>query len=161
LALEALRKAAKSDDAEVSKRAGDLLPKIERQAESLRLLTPKRVHLVYKNTPLSEAVADFQKKSGYRIYLHDPDGKLKERKITLETGETTFWHAAALFCGKADLSEASMEDLVQERNAPNYPPYLVQPPGIFVPALDGQFLLKDGKTKDLPTDDRGAIRIRV
>src|SRR5262249_35798754 len=115
----------------------------------------------YKDTPLNEAVADFQKKSGYRIYLHDPDGKLKERKITLETSETTFWHATALFSAKADLSEASMEDLIQERNAPNTPPYFAQPPGIFVPALDGQFLLKDGKTKHLPTDDRGAVRIRV
>jgi hypothetical protein len=84
-ALEALRKAAKSDDAEVRKRAKELIPKIERQAEIKRVLAPKRVHLVYKDTPLGEAVADFQKKSGYRIYLHDPEGKLKERKITLET----------------------------------------------------------------------------
>ena len=107
-------------------------------------------------------MADFQKKSGYRIYLHDLDGKLKERKVTLDTGETTFWHATALFCGKVDLSEASMEDLMQRSGIGlTRSPLIVQPPGIFIPALDGQLLLKDGKTKYLPTDYRGAVRIRV
>jgi hypothetical protein len=117
-ALEALRKATKSDDAEVRKRAGDLLPKLEIQAESKRVLAPKTLRLVYKDTPLSEAVADFQKQSGYSIRLHDPDDKLKDRKITLDTGKTTFWHALELFCAKAELTEASMQDLIQAPQLP-------------------------------------------
>src|SRR6185437_12792105 len=112
-ALAALRKAVKSDDAEVRKRAEELVKKIEKQAESAAILAPKRVHLVYKDTPINEAVADFQKKSGYTIHLHDPEGKLKERKITLDTGETTFWHAYELFCDKAGLTEATMQDVRQ------------------------------------------------
>ena len=228
-ALDALRKAAKSDDAEVRKRAEELMPKIEARAESIRVLAPKRVHLVYKNTPLSEAVADFQKKSGYTLRLHDPDEKLKDRKITLDTGDTTFWHALELFCDKAQLTEASMQDLMQVPRpplvapggvAPGLPPAPVPPrnikplppvrkPGLAAPAaeapparavkpaqvqvapaappiapkpavirpgrvvmpmmpmmpgmpgMSGQIVLKDGKAKKRPTDDRGAVRVRA
>ncbi len=112
-ALDALRKAAKSEDAEIRKRAEDILPKIERQAQAIRILAPKRVRLAYKDTPLTEAVADFQKKSGYVIHLHDPEGKLKERRVTLDTGETTFWHALGMLCDKAELTEGTMQDLIQ------------------------------------------------
>lgn len=173
-ALEALRKAAKSEDAEVRKRAEDILPRIERQAESARVLAPKRLHLTYKDTPLGEAVADFHKKSGYTIELHDPDGKLKERKITLDTGEAAFWHVYGLFCDKAELSEASLEDLMQAPQAPGGVPGGPPVPGMmrpgrpFVPGnmpgmfgRTGQLILKDGKAKSLPSDDRSAARIRV
>lgn len=177
-ALEALRKATKSEDAEVRKRAEDLLPKIERQAESVRILAPKRVHLVYKDTPLNEAVADFQTKSGYTLHLHDPEDKLKERKLTLDTGATTFWHALGMFCDKAELTEGTMQDLIQ---APPVPPggpvpppavpakkpAVVRPGRIVVPMMSGmpgameQVILKDGKSKSLPSDDSSAIRVRA
>jgi hypothetical protein len=175
-ALGALRKATKSEDAEIRKRAAALLPQIERQAESARILVPKRVHLVYKDTPLDEAVADFQKKSGYTLHLHDPDGKLKERKITLDSGETTFWHAFALFCAKAELTEASVEDLwrppqppgapipIAPGGGPGGPPAIGRPGRAFPPGmsgLNGQLILKEGKAEKLPTDDRSAARIRV
>lgn len=112
-ALEALRKAANGDDAEVKRRAGELLKKIEKRAESAKLLTPRRVHLVYKDLPLDKAVADLEKQSGYKIHLLDPKGELKKRKITLDTGAATFFHALELFCTKADLVEATMQDLIQ------------------------------------------------
>jgi hypothetical protein len=112
-ALEALRKAAQSEDAEVRKRANELVQKIEKEVVSARLLTPKRIHLVYKDTLVSQAVADFQKKSGYNIYLHDPESKLKTRTVTLDTGATTFWRAYAMFCQKAGLTEATMQDLMR------------------------------------------------
>ncbi|HEY7327434.1 MAG TPA: hypothetical protein VH592_07340 [Gemmataceae bacterium] len=173
-ALEALRKAAKSEDAEIRKRAEDILPKIERQAESVRVLTPKRMTLTYKDTPLGEAVDDFHKKSGYNIQLHDPDGKLKERKITLDSGETTFWHALGLFCDKAELTEASLEDLMRVPQPPGgglgAPAAGPFPGGAFVKGmggmpgrfgLNGQLFLRDGKARALHTDDRSAVRIRV
>jgi|SRR5579884_487062 len=172
-ALEALRKAAKSEDLEVRKRIEDILPKIERQAESARLLAPKRVHLIYRDTPLGEAVADFGKKSGYSIELHDPDGMLKDRKITLDTGETSFWHAFGLFCDKGQISEASLDDLIQMPQAPGGnpggpPPIMIKPVRGFMPGnmpgmmgRMGLLILKDGKAKPLPTDDHSAARIRV
>jgi hypothetical protein len=130
-ALEPLRKAAAGDDAEVKRRAGELVRKLEKKAEVARVLAPKKVHLVYKDTPLAEAVADFAKKSGYPINLHDPENKLKDRTVSLDTGETTFWHALDLFCRAAGLSEATPQDLI--RKSPPIrplPPRPIGAPGI-------------------------------
>jgi len=104
-ALEALRKAATSSDAETRKRAGDLSAKIEGRVTSARVLKPTMLHLIYKDAPLTDAVADLRKKSGYNIVLHDPDGKMKDKKITLDTGKVTFWNALEQFCAKAGLAE--------------------------------------------------------
>jgi hypothetical protein len=113
-ALDALKKAAEANkDMEGRRRAQELVAKLEKKALSAKILTPKRLRLTYKNTPLSEAIADFKKKSGYDIALHDPDNKLKDRKLTLDTGDTTFWEAYDQFCAKAGLVEASPQDLLQ------------------------------------------------
>src|SRR5579875_2756193 len=163
-ALEALRQAAKSEDAEVRKRAEELLPRIEMQAESMRILAPTRVHLLYKDTSLGEAVAEFQKKSGYQIQLHDPDGKLRARKITLDTGETTFWHALTLFCDKAELTEASIEDRIQAPQLPGLAgaqAVIVRPGRNWAAGGNGPIVLKEGQALKRPTDDRSAARIRA
>src|SRR4051812_43839701 len=99
-------------DAEVKRRAEELVAKIEKRTESVKLLVPTKVKLTYKDTPVTEAVADFAKKSGYNISVHDPKGVLKDRKITLETGEVSFWEAFDQFCLKANLSEARPQDLL-------------------------------------------------
>jgi hypothetical protein len=109
-ALEALRKAARMDDAEVKRRAAELVGRIERKVESTQVLSPKKIHLVFKNTPLPEAVAEIKKQCGYDVVLQDPQNKLQERTVTLDTGETSFWHALHLFCQKASLVEASAHD---------------------------------------------------
>jgi hypothetical protein len=128
-ALEALRQAAQGRDAETRRRAEELVQKIEKRGENARLLAAKRLHLVYKDTPLPEAVADFARKSGYNIALLDPLKKLADRKVTLDTGETTFWEAFDQFCEKASLVEATAKDLAQ-------PP---RPGGIRrLPAVPGQ-----------------------
>jgi RNA polymerase sigma factor (sigma-70 family) len=128
-ALKALRDAAKSEDPEVKRRAASLVVKIERRQASADILRAKRVHLVYKNTPVSDAVADFRKKSGYNVALLDPEGKLKKRKITLDTGDTTFWHAFELFREKAGLVEATMEDVLQQAVPPGVPDAAPGAPG--------------------------------
>jgi hypothetical protein len=110
-ALEKLRKAAESDDIEVSRRASDLVKRIEKRADVSRVLTPKRVHLVSKDTPLKEALEDFKKKSGYEITLYDPDSKLINRRVTLDTGEVPFWEAFDQFCDKTDLAPATPQDM--------------------------------------------------
>lgn len=113
-ALEALRKAAQSNDAEVRRRAEDLVKKIEKLAENNQLLTPSRVRLVYNDTPVTEAVADLAKKSGYPLTLHDPQKKLAGRKVTLDTGEVSFWEAVDQLCQKAGLVEAGPQDLIPQ-----------------------------------------------
>src|SRR5947209_1739857 len=55
-ALPALQQAGRSADAEVRRRSEDLIPRIERRLETARLLAPKRLRLVYKDTPIADAV---------------------------------------------------------------------------------------------------------
>jgi hypothetical protein len=135
-ALEALKKAMSNEDTEIRRRAEGLVKAIEQRTESTKVLQATKIHLVYKDTPLPEALADFRKKSGFNITLHDPDGKLKDRKITLDTGETVFWTAFDKFCAAANLVEAKQEDLVPQvqpgqpggpGNVPNPPPVQIQP----------------------------------
>src|SRR5262245_20378323 len=114
-ALEKLRKATQSDDIEVKRRATDLVQRIAKRAEVSRLLTPKRVHLVYKDRQLKEAVEDFKKKSGYDIALNDPENKLADRRVTLDTGDVSFWEAFDQFCDKAGLMQISPQELMQQR----------------------------------------------
>lgn len=123
-ALEALQKAAKSTDAEVRKRSMELVSKISKRVESAELLTAKQVHLVYKNTPIKEAVEDLKKKTGYLIVLHDPENKLKDKKVTLDTGKTSFWTALDKFCEAAGVVEGD----------PNANPMGV-PPGMGLPGV--------------------------
>jgi hypothetical protein len=106
-ALPALRKAAKSDDAETSKQAKHLIDKIERTAEAAALLAPTKVHLVCKDTPVTDAVAKLAKLSKYDIKIDDKDKeKLAKRKITLDTGKVSFWEAFDMLCNKGKLVEA-------------------------------------------------------
>jgi hypothetical protein len=111
-ALPALREAARGGDVEVKARATALVHKMEGKALSAKVLAPTKVTVVFKDTPLAEAVAEFSKKSGYTLQLHDPDNKLKDRKVTLDTGEVTFWEAFDKFCDKAGLVEASWQELM-------------------------------------------------
>jgi hypothetical protein len=144
-ALNALRKAAASGDPEIQKRAEELINRLdeqikqaERRAESAKLLTASKIHLVYKDTPLTEAVADFAKKSGYTLQLHDPEKKLADRKITLDTGMVTFWQAFDQFCTAAGLTEASLQDmLVPQQRVPRLRPQR-QPEDPNNPFLPGQ-----------------------
>lgn len=120
-ALEALRKASKGGDAEIRKRAEALLAKIEKREESARVLTPRQVHLVCKDTPVAEAVVELAKKSGYKVVLHDPEGKLKDKKITLDTGKVSFWEALEKLQAVAELMEGDPNALPGGGGVPGGP----------------------------------------
>jgi ferric-dicitrate binding protein FerR (iron transport regulator) len=134
-AVEALRAAVqKTDDVDIRLRAGMALSKIEKRLESVKALAGKKVHLVYKDAPLAEAVEDLKKKSGYDVVLSDPDGKLKDRTITLDTGEVTFWQALDQVCAKAGLKEGQAKVAVAApQPADTLPP--PPPPGKPVPPI--------------------------
>ncbi len=104
-ALEVVQKAGMSSDAEVRRRAGLILARIEKDIDTDRLLKPKRIRLVYRDTPITEAVADFSKKSGYPLQFEGDRVRLATRKITLDTGDVTFWEALEQFCRAAALRE--------------------------------------------------------
>ena len=60
--------------------------RIGKRVASAQALKPTMIHLVVKDTAVSAVIEDLRKKTGYAIVLHDPEGKLKDKKITLDTG---------------------------------------------------------------------------
>jgi hypothetical protein len=104
-ALDALKKAvaAKDTDQETRSRAEKLLAKLDQKLESATLLAPTKVRLDCKDMPVPDAVKQLSQKSGYSILLQGDVRKMAERKLTLDTGETTFWQAFDQLCEKAGL----------------------------------------------------------
>ena len=126
---------------------------------------------------MKEAVEDFKKKSGYNITLHDPEDKLKDRTVTLDTGDVTFWQALGRFCDKAGLKEADAKDLAPAVAppappaapggpvigvGPALPPGVVVGPGVGAAAtpVDG-IVLADGRAETLPTDASSTVRVQA
>ena len=158
-ALEALRKAQNASDAEVQQRADDLVHRIEEQirkaelrVETEHLMASYKVHLVFKDTPLIQAVADFQKKVSFALTLENP-ATLAHRKVTLDTGAVSFWEALDKFCVAAGLAEAN--DLKMVRAAE------------LAEANDLKMVqwfsitLENGKLLAKPTCHAGLIRLRT
>jgi hypothetical protein len=104
-ALDALRQAARCDDPEIARRARALVAQVEKRIATDRLLQPRKVRLVYSNTPLQEAVADFARQTGCPLVLEGEPGKALDRTLSLDTGEVPFWDAFVEFCQKAGLAE--------------------------------------------------------
>jgi hypothetical protein len=156
-AADALRTAVqKTDDVDIRLRAGMALSKIEKRLESAKALAGKKVHLVYKDAPLAEAVEDLKKQSGYDVVLSDPDGKLKDRTITLDTGEVTFWQALDQFCAKAGLKEgqAHVAVAVPSPTDPPPPPPADKPVDIFPGGAVNPPAEKDVKEEAAPVREK-------
>jgi hypothetical protein len=172
-ALPGLRIAAESEDAEVRRRAGDLVRKIELRVETEHLLAPTRVKLSFKDAPLRDAINELCKQSKCLVVLSDPKGKLKERQVTVETGETGFWEALDQLCKAAHLVEEGqqppVDDILIGRAGP------AAGPGVMPPIVVGggprsgpmrpiptfpQLALADGDPAEQPTAYAGAVRIR-
>lgn len=106
-ALQELRKAVHDKDLEVRRRAETLLETIERREETAKLLSPRNVHLKLKEVPLQEAVAELSHLSGFSVKIDEAAlGRLRNHKISLDTGETTFWKALDAFGKKAELFDS-------------------------------------------------------
>jgi len=106
-ALEALRQASKSNDMEISRRAGELIKRFEDKIATDSLLAPKKVNLNLKNVTVLEAINELSKQSGYPIQIDGDRTPLSNRKINLETGETTFWQAFDQLCQKGNLMDVT------------------------------------------------------
>jgi hypothetical protein len=137
-----------------------------------RLLKPHRVHLVYRDTPITEAVADIAKKSGFPLQFEGDRVQLANRKITLDTGEVTFWEALNQFCRVAGLVERrgpppgnaggqavspqEMERKLWERRMAIRRGISVPPPRVDF----GRLVLVEGQ-ENSPLSQTGAVRIRA
>jgi hypothetical protein len=166
-ALEPLRRAARGTEPEVRRRAAYLVQKIEKRLESERLLAPRHLHLVWKDTPVPEAVNELSRQAGVPIVLSNADrARLADRKITLDTGETTFWDALDQLCRKATLVERRQEPTKAHADR-----VLTDGRGGQIIIMDGnlttgsppqsRLTLADGKPEPLPTCQAGGVRVRA
>jgi hypothetical protein len=166
-AVAVLYQATRHPDLEVRRRALEVLGLIERSLESETLLVPQKLRLEFKDVAITDAVADFSRRTGLKIVLADTDrAKLASRKVTLDTGrEVTYWEALRQLCDTAGLSEKPPDP--NARRADN--PYAemtrrgrvvwMNSYSIPTPAVD-QIVLVDGKqTRSIY--DAGAIRLQV
>jgi hypothetical protein len=172
----ALQKAVAAGDPEVRRLALDVAAKIARKTEAAEVLEPKRLRLVYKDVPLHVAVQDFARASGAQIRLEGV--KDNNRKITLDTGYTSFWEALAKFCDAAGLAEKVFDSPATNGNEQDgySTPWggrrrmmmwtrrgWMQPQAPVMPALhNGQFVLTEAPKADpRPTYHAGALRFRA
>jgi hypothetical protein len=152
-ALELLRKADKSGDEEISKRAARLVTVVEAKALTAAMLAPRKVRLDLKGVPVAEAVAELAKVSGYRLELVGDRNRLAGRKVTLTTKKVTFWEALDLLCREARLVEKmDVSDLVAR-------------PAQLGPMNRGgrqkAIQLMGGTPQEVPTYLAGAVRIHT
>src|SRR5207248_2605294 len=138
-----------------------------------------------------DAVAELARQSGYNIQVLGDRAALASRKITLDTGETTFWQAFDQLCEKGGLVENSnfnpngggpyVQPGLPGQPVPPPPPQQLRPaqpvqvqpvplpapngpvmrPGVRVRPIVGQLNLTDGKRPNWPTSYSGAIRVRA
>jgi hypothetical protein len=98
-ALGLLKKAVQTGDLEMSTRAGELVRKIEEREFQAAMLAPKRVRLRVADLPVAQAVAELAKASGYAIHV-DGFPTNPGKKVTLDTGDVTFWEAFDKVCNR-------------------------------------------------------------
>jgi hypothetical protein len=106
-ALPQLREAAQSENLEVRMAAAKLVSALDQKLLTGKLLAPKMVRLNAKNTSVWDAIQDLSKQSGYAIQVQGDQKALQDRKITLDTGETTFWKAFDQLCREGGLQEVA------------------------------------------------------
>jgi hypothetical protein len=179
-ALDALRHAARTGDPETRRRAADLVERIQQRLLTARILTPTLVQLDYKDTLLTEAVADLARRTGLSLTLNDP-ARFKGRTITVATGKVSAWEALEQFCRKADLHEWDGFLSLNGVRTPTVPAAPPVPVGGFLPiqGLQGRVVIRGGRTAQatsapgnhvvlldgpgdaLPTHHAGAVRVRV
>jgi len=163
-ALPALRAARRSRDLELRRRANDLAERIERREDILRVLRPTRLRLNCKDVPIEKAVADFARLAGCEIQLTGP-GPWK-RRVTLDTGETTFWEALALLETAAGLTESnkvkvSVPETVMTSGRRRRIVYLDEGALALARHYDGPLCLTDGKRPSRPSCQFGALRLEA
>jgi hypothetical protein len=161
-ALPALQQAAQTDaDPEICRRAEELVRLISHQVENARLLKPKLVRLVYKDTAVPAAVADFAAKTGFKIELQGDTSRISGRRITLDTGAVSFWEALDQFCRQAGLSERSTAAAASPRGQ-RAGQVIIRETRYGTPQpSDNRLHLVDGPPSQLPAWRSSSVRVRA
>ncbi len=175
-ALPALRDGVKNSDPEIRRRAGDLLAKLERAAESAAALAPTKVRLKAVDAPLAEVVRDLGTQANVRFQLAREPVDLAGRRVTLDTGETTFWEAFDALCrsAKVSLRPGTLDPAANEPGGAviinggmgAIPGGAIMANGaVMFTSAGGQaeepLVLQDGRLPTCPTAILGAVRVRL
>jgi hypothetical protein len=165
-ALDALRKAAQGNDPEVRRRAADLVRKLERRVENDKFLKSARLRLLFKDTPLPEALERFGEATGCELVLQGDKTKFADHKITLDTGELSFWDALDRFCQETGLLEKATTHKPRNNGNAVVQQVIIINGQIYRPepqedVPEGRILLTEGKPTPLPTTIVGPVRVRV
>lgn len=172
LALPALRQATHSQDAEIRQRAALLVRSIEAKEQAAALLAPKKIRLVLKDKSPSAAVAELALLSGYPVLLAADPTALSDRKVTIDTGLTTFWDALEQLCRAADLKEVRIGGQIVDSVSATKKSGIVggvkagkggKAPGggKSGAANPAPIVLADGRMPLTPVSQAGSFRIRV
>jgi hypothetical protein len=162
-AVPALRAALEDTDPEVRRLAAEVLQGVERRLETARLLAPQRLRLVYKDVPVAEAVEEFARRTGFAVRLRD-EPALAGKRLTLDTGETTFWDAFAQLCDRAGLAEAPPPPAppvrqVEPEGFRARRPRILKEDAALNQVIEGPVLLAAGRAA--PAFQAGALRLQV
>jgi len=155
-AVEALRKASLSDDADVRRKAEALLNRIESRLQADSVLAPSRVKLSFKDVKISEAVQDLAKRSGYGMELAPEARAIGDGTMTLETAALPFWEALERFCEAAGLTQQAGPVEVRPRERRRQP-FNVNGG----PSLEPRIILAPAEENRPPTFLSGALRLRA
>jgi hypothetical protein len=154
-ALEPLRRAKKTTDTEANRRIDELIRLFEEQTLTRQILTPKQVHLKLDGVNVQQAIASLANLSGYPIQLQGDATVFADRKITLDTGKTSFWSALDQLCEQAGLMEPfdlSELALLTNKGGRRYP----QPP-----APAGPVVLVNRSNEKSLVSYAGAVKTKV
>jgi hypothetical protein len=177
-ALPPLRQAAADPDPEVRRRAAALVGRIEKRLETERLLEPQHVRLRFKDVAVTEAVTEFNRRTGWDLQIQGDRSGLIDRKITLDTGDVPLWDAFDQFCRKAGLNEPrpapvreqaadanTQEELMMQRRIAVRRAIMVQRMGYAqqsgVVENHRRIGVVAGRYDPLPTSRAGAVRVRA
>lgn len=164
-ALEALRKAALSDDIDVSRRAAAILVRIEKEVENRKYIEAPRYNLEYDDAMLLSVVDSLNRKLKTQLALDEKLVANRKRTVTFEVKNATAFETIAKFMEVAGLKEAENPTPAANSNESRrivrggiqfwgdgrYNPQ---------PVDFSRIVLADGKS-DLPSVNAGPLRIRV
>ena len=117
-ALPLLRAALNATDAEVRKRAADLVAVLEKLDQTRKALEPLKVTLKLKQASANEALAEFSKASGMRVDFADPRDRVAGKKIDLSLENASVWEALRLIKASFDLRERVDQEVNEEQPDP-------------------------------------------
>jgi hypothetical protein len=117
-ALPAVRAARDStDNPALRERTEAILPRLERLADSERLLAPKLLKIDYRGIPLTQAVEDLKTRTGIPLQLVSEQVAQLSRPVTF-AGEFPPWVAIEKLCAAAGLKEDHRAELPLPKGTP-------------------------------------------